>query len=288
MYSRRNPHTNWLIAKVKFSIGVGIKASVFVEYSLIIGAVALALAGMDYYIRRGIMARTKDITDFVISTDIQGQTAERQANDASPGREITSDSNTESSGTTNTHMYTGGGTGIETDSSQSTESSSVVIDRDALDALGVLPPGFDISSFTSFVPWQSTAFNDNEVSWERYQQYQDGDHVGDVLGYDWEHDDDPCRLEAEVRRLREKAATLDSDAEGTEGTNNNLIVENNNLANNPAVKLIQAILDELDKLRGKETELSGSAEDMRRQAQELRHRAGAIEQKLGGLAPCQG
>ncbi|MDD2689010.1 MAG: hypothetical protein PHT41_02530 [Candidatus Omnitrophica bacterium] len=255
-----------------------VKASVFVEYSLIIGAVALALAGMDYYIRRGIMSRTKDITDYMISPD----GAARQENDSSPGREITSDSSTESGGAVNTHMYTGGGTGIETDSWQSTTASSNVIDRQTLDAL---PLPFDLSTF---IPWQGTAFDDNEVSRERYEQYQDGDHVSDVLGYDWENDDDPCRLGAEVGRLREKADTLDSDAERTEGTNNNLITENNNLANNPAVQLIQAILDVLGGLRGQETELTNSTEDMRRQAQELRDRADAIEQKLETLPPCQG
>lgn len=255
-----------------------VRASVFVEYSLIIGAVALALAGMDYYIRRGIMSRTKDITDYIISPD----GATRQENDSSPGREITSDSRSESSAAVNTHMYTGGGTGIETDSWQSTTATSNVVDRQTLDAL---PLPFDIATF---IPWQGSAFDDNEVSRERYDQYFDGDHVSDVSNYDWENDDDPCRLGAEVNRLREKADALENNAQGIEDTNSNLITENNALENNPVIQFFQAILDGLGILRDRETELGNSAADMRRQAQELRDRADAIEARLATLAPCQG
>lgn len=247
-----------------------LRGSAFLEYSLIIGTVALALVGMDYYIRRGMQARTKDIADYLISPG----GAQRQADNTSVNRDIRSDSATEVDTTADTHMYTGGGTGIEVDSLQTTIANSEVRDLDAT----AFP--FDL---LTFVPWQGSAIQSPDRS-----QYFDGDHVGDDSGYDWEHDDDPCRLESEIQRLEAKANMLEGNAQSIENTNSNLNAENNSLANNPVIQLFQAILSGLGILQQNEIELSNTAQDLRNQAQELRDRAAMIQSRLSTLPPCQG
>lgn len=80
-------------------------ASSFLEYMVILGIVSAVLLGMNVYVKRGVQAKVKDLTDALIGTE--------QVVDISPTATITSTTTNEQDATVNTRVSIGGGWRIE-------------------------------------------------------------------------------------------------------------------------------------------------------------------------------
>lgn len=80
------------------------KASAVMEYAIVLGVVSLALNGMSVYLKRGIQAKTKDLTTRLIARDlyekgahqfVSGQAAsESKTTDNSAANQITNGNTT--------------------------------------------------------------------------------------------------------------------------------------------------------------------------------------------------
>lgn len=75
------------------------RASIFMEYAILLGVVSAVLVGMNTYIKRGTQARLKDMTDYFISSE---QVSELNPTD--------SEANTIASANMDEKGYIGGGT----------------------------------------------------------------------------------------------------------------------------------------------------------------------------------
>lgn len=74
----------------------------FMEYALVLGIISLVLTGMNIYIKRGMQAKVKDMTDYFFKS-------QEQAVDTSPNVTIVSQSNTITNASVDTQDFTGGG-----------------------------------------------------------------------------------------------------------------------------------------------------------------------------------
>ena len=78
------------------------KASAVMEYAIVLGVVSMALTGMSAYLKRGIQAKTKDLTTSLIVYDLYNRTsADRR------------------------HQYVSGGTASESNTTYNSETNQI-------------------------------------------------------------------------------------------------------------------------------------------------------------------
>jgi len=102
-------------------------ASSFMEYVIILGVASAFLIGMNTYLKRGIQARLKDMTDYFIVRDLAPE--KKQLVEINPTE---SESNTISEATLNNDLFLGGGTREERFETRNIQASSNVEDIEPL------------------------------------------------------------------------------------------------------------------------------------------------------------
>ena len=99
-------------------------AGSFIEYTIILGLVSMVLIAMNTYIKRGVQARLKDMTDYFISNE--------QLVEANPTAVTTSSTNRLTNSTANDQTFIGGGTKVQVLERASINAISKVEDSNAL------------------------------------------------------------------------------------------------------------------------------------------------------------
>ncbi|MDD5431576.1 MAG: hypothetical protein PHO70_01095 [Candidatus Omnitrophica bacterium] len=240
----------------------------FAEYAILIGLVAMVFVTMDMYIKRGIQARTKDITDFYLSPN----GAPKQAVDQLlPNKTYTRDSSTDYDATSDLSMSTGGGTGVDVSSTMTSKTHSKTVDQDLYS--GILP-----GNLLTFIPWES-----GDIQAPKSEDYTNPDHTTEETKYDWEIDDDIPRLQAEVDKLVTKAQMLEERAAMLDKTSGSVSSDANILSGNFFTSFFSAITSGTNSMNQTSSDLSNNASDLRRQAQEFRDRASQIEARIASL-----
>ncbi len=96
------------------------RGSSFMEYVIVIGIVSLLLTGMNIYIKRGIQAKLKDMTDYFITN--------KQEAEINPSTITESQSNAGYSSNLDTQLLLGGGSRVTLSDSASISAASRTID----------------------------------------------------------------------------------------------------------------------------------------------------------------
>jgi len=96
--------------------------SSFMEYVIVIGIVSLLLTGMNIYIKRGMQAKVKDMTDYFITN--------KQEAEINPSTITESKSSSGYSSTLDTQLFVGGGSRVKVSESAGIEAESRTIDTD--------------------------------------------------------------------------------------------------------------------------------------------------------------
>ena len=99
-------------------------ASSFMEYTIILGVVSAVLIGMNTYVKRGVQARLKEMTDYFISNE--------QVVEVNPTATTTSSTNRLTNSTANGQTFIGGGTSNQVLETISINATSTSEDRNAL------------------------------------------------------------------------------------------------------------------------------------------------------------
>jgi len=92
------------------------------EYVIILGLVSLVLTGMNMYIKRGVQARLKDMTDYFVGKD--------QSSETSPNTTTLSEANNLAASNTDLQNFTGGGRLTNSANITMTEAASTTVDSD--------------------------------------------------------------------------------------------------------------------------------------------------------------
>lgn len=85
------------------------KASAVMEYAIVLGVVSMALTGMSAYLRRGIQAKTKDLTTSLIAKDLYGRGVHQYVSGGAASKSNTtynSEANQITSGNTTSNVIT--------------------------------------------------------------------------------------------------------------------------------------------------------------------------------------
>lgn len=98
------------------------RGSSFMEYMIVIGIVSLVLTGMNIYIKRGMQAQLKDMTDYFITA--------KQDSETNPGTTTASQSKSRYSSNLDTQLLLGGGSRTTTSETASISAASSVINTD--------------------------------------------------------------------------------------------------------------------------------------------------------------
>ena len=96
--------------------------SSFMEYVIVIGLVSLLLTGMNIYIKRGVQAKLKDMTDYFITN--------KQETEINPATITESQSNSRYDSELNTRLSIGGGSRVNISEIARISASSRTIDSD--------------------------------------------------------------------------------------------------------------------------------------------------------------
>lgn len=95
----------------------------FMEYALILGIISLVLTGMNIYIKRGMQAKVKDMTNYFFKS-------QEQSVDTSPNVTAVSQSKTITNASVDTQDFTGGGRLTTTANTATMEATSSTEESD--------------------------------------------------------------------------------------------------------------------------------------------------------------
>ena len=98
------------------------RGSSFMEYLVILGIISAVLWGMNVYVKRGVQAKMKDLTDSFIGKE--------QEADSSPTAVTTSSSSSAYDSTVDTRGSIGGGWRVSSSDKVDFEASSKIVDTD--------------------------------------------------------------------------------------------------------------------------------------------------------------
>jgi len=101
---------------------LNLTGSSFMEYAIVIGIVSLLLTGMNIYIKRGVQAKVKDMTDYFITN--------KQEAEINPSTKTESVSHPEYDSTFVTTLSPGGGSGVTLSETAKVSAVSRTIDTD--------------------------------------------------------------------------------------------------------------------------------------------------------------